>query len=71
MVVLAARLCGEAAAGQILVSQRVVGALDEALEVESLGELTVKGFPRPIAACNVLGLRTGAPPVAAAPGDRG
>jgi class 3 adenylate cyclase/CheY-like chemotaxis protein len=57
VVVLAARLCGEAEGGQILVSQRVVGALEHALEAEPVGELTLKGFPRRLPAFNVLGLR--------------
>lgn len=53
-VVLAARLCEEASAGQILVSQRVVGAIECGLEAEPLGELTLKGFPRPTRAYNIL-----------------
>jgi adenylate cyclase len=54
---LAARLCGEAAPGQILISQRVLGAAGEGVEVEPVGELTLKGFSRPITAHNVLRLR--------------
>ena len=46
---LAARLCGEARGGEILVSQRVRGLLDDALDAESAGELTLKGFARPVA----------------------
>jgi adenylate cyclase len=60
VVVLAARLCAEAQAGQILVSQRVVGALDGRLRTESLGDLDLKGFPRPVAAYNVLDSRAAA-----------
>lgn len=71
VVVLAARLCHEAEAGQIVVSQRVVGAIDGELEVEPLGELTLKGLPRPVAAFNVLGLKTEATAVGAAPGAGG
>jgi class 3 adenylate cyclase len=52
---LAARLCGEARPGQILVSRRVIATV-EGLEVEPLGELSLKGFHRPVTAFNVVGL---------------
>jgi class 3 adenylate cyclase/CheY-like chemotaxis protein len=58
---LAARLCGEAAGGQILVSQRVQAAVEGLVEGEELGELTLKGFLRPVAAYNLIGLRQGDP----------
>jgi class 3 adenylate cyclase len=45
---LAARLCGEAAGGETLVSQRVLGALDGAVAAEPLGGLNLKGFQRPV-----------------------
>jgi adenylate cyclase len=51
---LAARLCGEAKGGEILVSQRVMGALDGAFGAEPAGELTLKGFHRPVPAFRVL-----------------
>jgi adenylate cyclase len=54
---LAARLCAEAGPGQILISPRVLAALDDRLEVEPLGELALKGFRRPVAAYNVLRFR--------------
>jgi class 3 adenylate cyclase len=54
---LAARLCGEAKPGEILVAQRVLAALDELVEVEEKGELTLKGFHRPVLAYNILRLR--------------
>jgi class 3 adenylate cyclase len=54
---LAARLCGEAKPGQILVSKRVLAMTEGLLEVESAGELALKGFHRPIPAFNVLGLK--------------
>jgi len=53
---LAARLCGEAKPGQILVSQRVVGAVEALARVEAVGELALKGFSRPVPAFNVVGL---------------
>ena len=51
---LAARLCGEAKPGQILVSQRVLGAVEDLVEAAPTGELTLKGFHRPVAAYNIL-----------------
>jgi len=54
---LAARLCGEAKPGQILISKRVLATTDRLLEVEAAAELTLKGFHRSIPAYNVLGLK--------------
>jgi class 3 adenylate cyclase len=61
---LAARLCGEAASRQILISGRVRGMVEDLVQVEELGELTLKGFHRPVDAFNILGLRNAdaAPP---------
>ena len=54
---LAARLCSEAKPGEILVSQRLLGGVDELVEAEPAGELALKGFHRPIAAHNILRLK--------------
>jgi class 3 adenylate cyclase/PAS domain-containing protein len=54
---LAARLCGEAKHDQILISPRIFSKAEEHIEVEAIGELTLKGFQRPVFAHNVLGLR--------------
>jgi len=51
---LAARLCGEAKPGEILVPQRLLGKVENLVEVESAGELTLKGFHRPVPAYNIL-----------------
>ncbi|HRI18071.1 MAG TPA: adenylate/guanylate cyclase domain-containing protein, partial [Burkholderiaceae bacterium] len=52
---LAARLCGEAQGGEVLLSQRVRAALDEAeFRTEPAGELALKGFARPVAAFRLL-----------------
>ena len=59
MTNLAARLCGEARSGQILISQRVLGAVEELVEVEPVGELALKGFPKPTPAYDLLRLRAG------------
>ena len=53
----ASRLCDEARSGQVLISQRVYSAVEEWVEVEPLGELNLKGFRRPIAAYQVVGLK--------------
>jgi len=55
---LAARLCGEAKAGQVLIAQRVFGKIEEKLEAEHIGELHLKGFSRAIAAYNVVSLKS-------------
>jgi adenylate cyclase len=57
---LASRLCDEARPGQILISRRVHLAVEEIVEAEPLGELTLKGFHRPVPAHNVVGLKGGA-----------
>ena len=57
---LAARLCGEATDGQILVSPRVHARVEALVETEAIGELALKGFHRPVFAHNVVGMR---PPV--------
>jgi class 3 adenylate cyclase len=57
---LASRLCDEAEGGQILVNQRVHAAIEEIAEIEHLGERTMKGFVRPTAIYNVVGLKPGA-----------
>jgi class 3 adenylate cyclase len=55
---LAARLCGEAKPRQILVSQRVLGAVEDLVEVEDLGGLALKGFSKPVPAFNVVRLKS-------------
>jgi class 3 adenylate cyclase/CheY-like chemotaxis protein len=50
---LAARLCDEAKAGQILLDQRAYLPVEEAVEASPLGELRLKGFHRPMAAYEI------------------
>ena len=57
---LAARLCSEAKAGQILVSQRALAAVEDRATVERVGDLTLKGFHKPVPAFNVVALRPSA-----------
>jgi len=51
---LAARLCGEARPGQILVARRALAQLEGLVEVEDAGELTLKGFHRPVPAASLI-----------------
>ena len=51
---LASRLCDEAGTGQIVIPARVLASVDQSVNVETLGELTLKGFDKPLAAYDVL-----------------
>ncbi|MDM0046215.1 response regulator [Variovorax dokdonensis] len=55
---LAARLCGDAAGGEILISQRVRGALQAPIEcegrIEHAGDLVLKGFQKQVSAWRVV-----------------
>ena len=53
----ASRLCDEAKPGQILISPRVLMAVEKDITVELVGDFTLKGIRRPIAAYNVLSTR--------------
>jgi adenylate cyclase len=50
----AARLCETAKSGQILVSQRVLGAVEALAEFAPIGELKLKGLHRPMHAYEVV-----------------
>jgi adenylate cyclase len=50
----ASRLCDEAKPGQILISPRVLMAVEDTVTVEPVGEFELKGIRRPIVAYNVL-----------------
>jgi len=54
---LAARLCGEASDGQILIAPRVFSKVESRIDAEPVGELTLKGFHRPVHAHNVVAAR--------------
>jgi GAF domain-containing protein len=53
----ASRLCDEAKPGQILISPRVLMAVEDAISVEPVGDFALKGISRPLAAYNVVGAR--------------
>lgn len=50
----ASRLCDEAQSGQILITPRVLMAVEDDVTVEPTGELTLKGIRRPLLVYNVL-----------------
>ena len=54
---LAARLCAEAADGQVLASGRLAAAIEGLTEIEHLGERELRGMSRPVQVCNLVGLR--------------
>jgi class 3 adenylate cyclase len=53
---LAARLCGEARGGEILIAPRVSAALGDGFVTEPAGELQLKGLHRAVPTTRVLGL---------------
>jgi class 3 adenylate cyclase len=61
VVNLAARLCGEASDGAILISPRARAKLGTSAEVREAGEMTMKGFSQPVQVVEVIGLATAGP----------
>jgi adenylate cyclase len=59
VVNLAARLCAQAEAGQILIDPKVYAAVEHLAEVAPEGELTLKGLSRRIKAFKIGALRPG------------
>ncbi len=57
VVILASRLSSKAEANQILLSQRAHAMIEHLVEVESLGELELKGISRPVPATNVVAVK--------------
>ncbi|MGH3794181.1 MAG: response regulator [Pseudonocardiaceae bacterium] len=58
VVNLAARVCGRAEPGQILLTQRVGAAVEDDFDVEPIGDIALKGFQRPIPVLRLLGPAT-------------
>lgn len=54
---LASRLCDEAHPGQILVSQRVYAMVEDLVDGEPMGDLSLKGLLKPVPAFNILDLK--------------
>jgi class 3 adenylate cyclase len=59
----ASRLCDEAQPGQILISPRVLVAVEDTVRTEPVGEFELKRLRPPMVVSNVLGFVT--PPQAA------
>lgn len=57
VVNLAARLCGEAGAGEVLLDRRARAAIDDAADVVSVGPLTLKGYSQPVPAFRLTAMR--------------
>ena len=70
-IIMASRLSGEAAPGQILVAQRTLAAGEDAVLAEPVGELSLKGFSRPVAVYAVTGLTGSGVPAQDASGSAG
>ena len=54
---LAARLCGDARVGQILISRRVQTSVADQIDSELIGEVQLKGFAKPVTAFNITGIK--------------
>ena len=54
---LASRLCDEAKAGQIVVSRRVYGMVEQWVEGKPIDDLSLKGFNHPVLAAEILSWR--------------
>jgi class 3 adenylate cyclase len=61
-VIVASRLSSAAAAGQILLAPQAHAAVEDAVVVEDLGTISLKGFSRPTIVVNVLRLRDAGDP---------
>jgi class 3 adenylate cyclase len=57
-VIVASRLSSAAEANQILLNPRAHAAVEELVEAESVGDLTLKGFVRPMPTVNVVELHS-------------
>ena len=53
---LASRLCDEARSGQTLITEEIYAKVGEFAEVESIGELRLKGFPKPVKVLQLIGI---------------
>ncbi len=57
---LAARLCSEAAAGQVLVDRKIMAKLEGLVEAEPVGPLNLKGIGQPVPAFLVVSIKPAA-----------
>jgi adenylate cyclase len=54
---LASRLCSEAHGGQILTNQKTLARIEDAVQADPLGEVTLKGFVHPVSVYNITGFK--------------
>ena len=54
---LAARLCSEAKGGQILANRKTLARVEDVVQNEALGEVTLKRIAQPVPVFNVTGLK--------------
>ena len=55
---LSARLCAEAKPGQVLLTQRVLTAVEALVDAEPVGDVSFKGISRPVKTFNLLSLKS-------------
>jgi len=55
---LAARLCGEAKATQILIDQKTLNRIDDVVEAEPLGEIMLRGLAHPVGVFNIRAMKS-------------
>jgi class 3 adenylate cyclase len=53
---LASRLCDEARSGQTLITEEIYAKVGEFAKVKSIGELPLKGFPKPVKVLQLIGI---------------
>jgi adenylate cyclase len=58
---LASRLADAAVGAQVLIEQRLYAEVEDEVDVEPVGKVTLEGFKRPVAAFNVIAVRETAP----------
>ena len=53
----ASRLCSEAKGGQILTNQKTLAGIEDEVQAEQLGEVTLKGIARPVPVFNITAFK--------------
>jgi class 3 adenylate cyclase len=54
---LASRLCDEAKSGQILITESVYSKVDQFTKVKHIGDVSLKGFPKPVPVLELVALK--------------
>ncbi len=67
---LASRLCDEAKAGQVIVSRRVYGVVEQSVDARPIDDLHLKGFNHPVLAMEILRWREADADVVDGSGER-